>query len=150
MGAKDLNAALRRRRDPPDPSDSAAHDRGAISELVQRLYPEHRLSQIEDGTLFEQADPPERHVYAGCFPGLTVVCTQDAALERPSELDTRFLDEAGGRTLPTCHPQRRRLVRLRDLDRRRLAAPGPEPGSGLRGHGEHRRIAALRAAVLGR
>jgi hypothetical protein len=74
-------------------------DRDATRQLVQRLYPRHQLEEIEDGTLFEQANPPERHVYAGCFPGLTVVCTDDAALERPSELDKRFLGEAAGRTV---------------------------------------------------
>jgi hypothetical protein len=56
-----------------------------------------RIAQIEDGTLLEQANPPEYHVYAGCFPGLTVVCTPDAALDRPSQLNPQFLDEAAGR-----------------------------------------------------
>jgi Family of unknown function (DUF6928) len=74
-----------------------AVDRAAARALVGRLYPEHRIAQVEDGTLFEQANPPEYHIYAGCFPGLTVVCTGDAALDRPSQLRRRFLDEAAGR-----------------------------------------------------
>jgi hypothetical protein len=74
-------------------------DRAAARALVERLYPAHRIAQVEDGTLFEQANPPDYHVYAGCFPGLAVVCTGDAALERPSQLRRRFLDEAAGRTV---------------------------------------------------
>jgi hypothetical protein len=79
----------------------AAHaaDRDANQALVTRLYPAHRIAQIEDGNLFEQANPPDHHVYAGCFPGLTVVCTANAALDRPSQLHPRFLDEAAGRTV---------------------------------------------------
>ena len=47
----------------------------------------------------EQANPPGDYVYAGCFPGLTIVCTGATALSRPSQLHQRFLDEAAGRTL---------------------------------------------------
>lgn len=73
-------------------------DRAAAQAPVARLYPAHRVA-ADDGTLFEQADPPADSVYAGCFPGLAVVCTAEAALERPFELDRRFLDEAAGRTV---------------------------------------------------
>lgn len=38
-------------------------------------------------------------MYAACYPGLSVVCTGDVALDRPSELDERFRAEARGRTL---------------------------------------------------
>jgi hypothetical protein len=78
---------------------SPSIDREATGALVRRLYPEHRIVEIQDGTLSGQANPPDRHVYAGCFPGLAVVCTGDVALDRPSELDRKFLDEAGGRTV---------------------------------------------------
>src|SRR5699024_1747663 len=74
-------------------------DREATRQLVARLYPGRVITEIPDGTLFEQANPPDRHVYAACFPGLTVVCTPDAALDRPSELAAEFRSEARGRTL---------------------------------------------------
>jgi hypothetical protein len=74
-------------------------DRDATRNLVRRLYPEHRLVQIGDGTLARNGNPPNHHVYAGCFPGLTVICTPDAGLDRPSELAQRFRAEAAGRTL---------------------------------------------------
>ena len=76
-----------------------AADRAATRALVGRLYPAHKIAPVEDGTLLEQANPPDYHIYAGCFPGLTVVCTGDAALDRPSQLRRRFLDEAAGRTV---------------------------------------------------
>ena len=37
-------------------------------------------------------------MYAGCFPGLTILCTSEVALDRPSQLDPRFHAEARGRT----------------------------------------------------
>jgi hypothetical protein len=53
---------------------------------------------MEDGSLL-LANPPDDVVYAGCFPGLTIVCTAEAAVDRPSQLDPRFLKEAVGRTV---------------------------------------------------
>jgi uncharacterized protein DUF6928 len=72
-------------------------DREATRVLVERLYPAARLTQTEDGCL-GVANPPEGQIYAGCFPGLTIVCSSDVALDHPSQLDARFLAEGGGRT----------------------------------------------------
>ena len=76
-----------------------ALDRPASRALVARLYPQHQLTEIADGTLFEQANPDDDRIYAGCFPGLTVACTGDASLDQPSQLGQRFLREARGRRL---------------------------------------------------
>ncbi|SNQ49256.1 conserved hypothetical protein [Frankia canadensis] len=65
---------------------------------MERLYPGRRLVEIGDDTL-HLAYPPEGHAYAACFPSLTVVCTQDVALDLPSHLGTTFRAEARGRTL---------------------------------------------------
>lgn len=73
-------------------------DRDATRDFVARLYAFDELTMIEDGAL-HSADPPEDQIYAGCFPGLSIMCTADAALDRPSRLDRRFVDEAGGRAL---------------------------------------------------
>src|ERR1700722_15332571 len=59
-------------------------DRAAARALVERLYPAHRIAQVEDGTLFEQANPPDYHVYAGCFPGLAVSGPATARCDVPS------------------------------------------------------------------
>jgi len=72
-------------------------DRDATAALVARLHPGHDLTPLPDGSLF-RANPPGSHVYAGCFPGLTIVCTGEVALDRPSQLDARFRAEAAGRT----------------------------------------------------
>ncbi|MFI6101978.1 DUF6928 family protein [Lentzea sp. NPDC051213] len=74
-------------------------DREATRALVERLYPSHEISPLADGTLFEHANPPEDTVYAACFPGLSIVCTWDAANDTPTDLAPPFLTEAAGRTL---------------------------------------------------
>ena len=72
-------------------------DRQATQALVERLYPSQRLSETGDGCL-DAANPPDGQVYAGCFEGLTVICTSEVALDRPSQLAPRFLAEGKGRT----------------------------------------------------
>lgn len=99
MGAKDwmlfyADGAVR-----PILQSAPAIDRAATGALIRRLYPAHRIADIADGTLFERANPPDGQIYAGCFLGLAIVCTSDAALDRPSQLNRRFLDEAAGRTV---------------------------------------------------
>jgi hypothetical protein len=74
-------------------------DRRATRQLIEQLYPGRAITEIADGTLLEQANPQDRHVYAACFPELTVICAADAALDRPSELAANFRAEARGRTL---------------------------------------------------
>lgn len=71
-------------------------DRPATRELVARLYPAYRVVEIGDGNLLCNPNPVIPNLYAGCFPGLTVVCVNEVGLDRPSRLDRRFRDEAGG------------------------------------------------------
>jgi len=98
MGARDWMLVYAEREVRPVLASPPVLDRDATRALVRRLYPAYR-AEVADGTLLEQADPADDRVYAGCFPGLAVVCTSDAALDRPSRLDRRFLAEAHGRTL---------------------------------------------------
>jgi hypothetical protein len=72
-------------------------DRAATRALVDRLYPSHDVVEIADASL-DMSNPPNGTVYAGCFPGLTIICTRDVALNNPSQLDRRFLAEAAGGT----------------------------------------------------
>lgn len=74
-------------------------DRTATRTLVERLYPGHQLLDLDDGNLFESAAPEQSTVFAGCFPGLAVVCAPDVALDRPSTLDPRFRSHFPGRTV---------------------------------------------------
>jgi hypothetical protein len=82
-----------------------ALDRVATRDLVVRLHPTHRITEIDDGTLSEECNPPDNLVYAGCYSGLCILCTGEVAVDLPSRLDRRFLAEAGGRTvyLHTMH-----------------------------------------------
>lgn len=75
-----------------------AIDRAATRALVERLHPGRPITEFGAGTLSE-GNPPEGEVYAACFPGLSVVCTDAVALDEPSQLAKVFLDEAQGRTL---------------------------------------------------
>ena len=99
MGAKDWMLMYADGNIRPILQSEPMIDREATRQVVERLYTGHAISEIADGTLFEQANPPDRHVYAACFPGLTVICAADAALDQPSELATGFRAEARGRTL---------------------------------------------------
>ena len=99
MGAKDWVLMYAEGEIRPILQAAPASDRDAARALMPRLYPVHQITPIEDGTLLEQANPPDHDVYAGCFPGLTVVCTRDAGIDRPSRLHRRFLAEAEGRTV---------------------------------------------------
>jgi hypothetical protein len=99
MGAKDWMLFYAEGEIRPVLQAAPALDHNAAQALVGRLYPAHQIDRDGDGTLLEQANPPDHYVYAGCFPGLNVVCTADAALDRPSQLHQRFLDEGAGRTV---------------------------------------------------
>lgn len=73
-------------------------DREATRALIERLYPAHDIRPIADGNLFT-TNPPKGEVYAAVYPGLSVVCTWDAANDAPTDLPPRFVREAAGRTL---------------------------------------------------
>ena len=74
-------------------------DRAATRAVVERLHPGASLIPFQDGTLADQSNPEDGTVYAGVYPGLTVLLTEEAAQDRPSQLPQRFVDEAQGRTV---------------------------------------------------
>src|SRR5690349_9411716 len=98
MGAKDWMLFYAEGEVRPVLQAPPAIDRTATRALVERLYPGASIVDADDGTLYN-ANPPDGLVYAACRPGLTVVCTGDAALDLPSRLGERFRAEARGRTL---------------------------------------------------
>ncbi|MFC4377246.1 DUF6928 family protein [Nocardia halotolerans] len=63
-----------------------ASDPVAAAALAGQLYAEHDVRPITVGTLAGCAGPDRDEVYLGCYPGLTVVCTAEAALVRPTKL----------------------------------------------------------------
>src|SRR5688572_32818031 len=74
-------------------------DRDATRALVTHLYPRHEVTELKDGTLLDDVNPPDGQVYAACFTGVTVLCTREVAIDYPSRLDRRFLDMAEGRAV---------------------------------------------------
>jgi len=73
-------------------------DRDATRALVARLYPDHEIAPLDDGNLYENANPRDGEVYAGVFDGLAIVCMGDVALDAPSRVAPGFLAEGLGRT----------------------------------------------------
>ncbi|MBF6202155.1 DUF6928 family protein, partial [Nocardia cyriacigeorgica] len=61
-------------------------DAAAAAALAGQLYHEHDVRPIMVGTLNGCAAPDRDEVYIGCYPGLTVVCSAEAALVRPTKL----------------------------------------------------------------
>jgi hypothetical protein len=99
MGAKDwmlfyADGQVRPLLQAPPP-----HNSDETRDFVSRLYPDKRISSIGYGDLLNSANPGDHEVYASCRPGLAVICTNDAALDRPSTLNRRFLNQIRGRTL---------------------------------------------------
>ena len=73
-------------------------DRAATERLVRRLFSHRRLVPRPDRSL-AWTNPVSSEVYAGCFGGVTVIATDEAALDQPTQLDPRFLAEWNGRNL---------------------------------------------------
>lgn len=71
-------------------------DRAATGALIRRLFEGLTVTPDEDGTLAEDASPDDGVVYAGVWPGTAIVCTSHVALDRPSQLNVRFLAEGSG------------------------------------------------------
>jgi hypothetical protein len=74
-------------------------DRQATQAFVEQLHPGRTLTPLDDSTMAEQSNPPDGIIYAGVFPGATVLLSGEVALDYPSTLPQRFLAEAKGRTL---------------------------------------------------
>jgi hypothetical protein len=97
MGAKDWIVMFADGEVRPILQAAPPPDREATLDLVRRLHPGHKVTPLDDRSLWD-GGPPDDLVYAGCFAGLTIVCTGEVALDRPSQLHPRFLAEARGRT----------------------------------------------------
>lgn len=99
MGAKDWFICYADDDVPGLLATRPAFDRAATDALVGRLFPSHRVTPDQDGNLAENANPDEDMVYAAVWSGASIVCTGAVALDRPTELDARFLSEGAGRTV---------------------------------------------------
>lgn len=77
INAPDPAAVL---RDHPDPDPAAAFA------LAKQLNPDRDVVPAASGTLKVWAGPDPGSIYIGCYPGVTVVCTTQAALGCPTKL----------------------------------------------------------------
>lgn len=77
----------------------AALDRDATDDLVRRLFPDHTVTPTEDRSLGGGLNPGDDEVLAAVWPGAAIVCTAEAAVDLPSQLDPRFLREGAGRVV---------------------------------------------------
>ena len=73
-------------------------DRAVARELAEAFF-SGTATPIDDGTLLENANPSHGDAFFGCYPGLTVVATEAASIDRPATLHPVFLDAAKGKSL---------------------------------------------------
>ncbi|GIF70583.1 DUF6928 family protein [Asanoa siamensis] len=76
---------------------AVAPDRTATEALVRRLLPGLAFEAVDDGTLDRHVNPPDGILYAGVFPGLTVICSAQLGELQPGSLRPGWLAEGAGR-----------------------------------------------------
>jgi hypothetical protein len=98
MGAKDWMVFYAERDVPSVLRERPTLDREATERFVERLFPGHALTALDDVSLLD-GNPPDEEVYAAVWPGAMVVCSGELGIDRPSTLDRRFIEEGAGRTI---------------------------------------------------
>jgi hypothetical protein len=61
-------------------------DRGTAAAVAARLHPNRVITPIADGMLGDHLSPEDGEIYVAAYPGLTIVCTSEAAEDYPSAL----------------------------------------------------------------
>jgi hypothetical protein len=80
-----------------------ALDREATAAFVGTLFPDEKLSPLDDGDL-SFTSPPDNEIHAGCFDGVAVVAAREFGGDYPSRLPQRFIGARGGTlTLHAMH-----------------------------------------------
>ena len=80
-----------------------ALDREATAAFVGTLFPEEKLSPLDDGDLSFTC-PPDNEIHAGCFEGVAVVAAREFGGDYPSKLPARFIGARRGTlTLHAMH-----------------------------------------------
>lgn len=81
--------------------NSPVLDRAATLAFARQLFPDEKLTEIEDGSL-SYTNPPDDELVAGCFPGLSVIAAAEFGIDYPSQLPAEFVERGRGQTL-TLH-----------------------------------------------
>ncbi len=76
-------------------------DRVRSLQLAKKLFPGETLKELPDQSLAETL-PRGHEIGVGCYPGVSVIMTEEFVIDRPSTLDRRFI-RAGGSGLVTLH-----------------------------------------------
>lgn len=72
-------------------------DREEAAAVAAALYPGREITPIEDSTLDEAMNPEDGEIYVGAYPGLSIVCTTDAAEDFPSRIAPALLEAVATR-----------------------------------------------------
>ncbi len=76
-------------------------DRVRSLQLAKKLFPGETLKELPDQSLAETL-PRGHEIGVGCYPGVSVIMTEEFVIDRPSTLDRRFI-QAGGSGFVTLH-----------------------------------------------
>ena len=79
-----------------------ALDVAATRDFVASLFPGKRFTDSGTGDLL-YTNPPERQVFAGCFPGVRIAASLDFGKDYPSKTPTRFVASQGRTCLHAMH-----------------------------------------------
>lgn len=79
-----------------------APDEAATARLVTSLFPDTCFGEPRPSALWDTY-VSEKSVVAGCFPGLSIVVAGEVAVDRPSELSSRFVTKKGTTVLHAMH-----------------------------------------------
>jgi hypothetical protein len=78
-------------------------DRGQVERFLRSLHPGWLVDAEEVSpltwNLWEAVYPPAGVAFAGCLPGVEIVCDRRLMIDRPSLLPQRLLEAANGRTV---------------------------------------------------
>ena len=64
-------------------------DRDATGALVAALFPDEKLTPLDDGDLSFTC-PPDNEICAGCFNGVSVIAASEFGGDHPSRLPARL------------------------------------------------------------
>ena len=73
-----------------------AIDRNETLRVANELFPNEKLLPLSDVSL-DFTCPPDDELHIACFPGLTVIAAKEFAIDKPSQLNRRFLSFAGSK-----------------------------------------------------
>jgi hypothetical protein len=78
---------------------AARSERTEVEALVRQIYPGYLVRSADDGTLWDNLDPPRNMTYATVLAGAELFCDGRLMLDRPSKLPEHLRNAGGGRRI---------------------------------------------------